>query len=170
MRSLRPVLEAQGVTIYEQTPVLRVQEGGTMTLTTPLGEVQAKALVLATNGYTGKLGYFRDALFPLHSHVFATAPLSAAVQAELGWHGLDGFADDLDRISYASLTGDGHLVFGGGSNAAYSYRFNSGTAFSTHSGAVQRAQRQMERTLNRYFPRADPCPSPIGGRARWASP
>ena len=158
VRSLRPVLEAQGVAIYEQTPVLRVQEGDTLTLTTPLGEVRARALVLATNGYTGKLGYFRDALFPLHSHVFATAPLSPAVQAALGWQSLDGFADDLDRISYASLTGDGHLVFGGGSNAAYSYRFNSGTAFSTNSGAARRAHRQMESTLNRYFPASRALP------------
>ena len=139
-------------------PCCACKRASTLTLTTPLGEVRAKAIVLATNGYTGKLGYFRDALFPLHSHVFATAPLSAAVQAALGWHGLDGFADDLDRISYASLTGDGHLVFGGGSNAAYSYRFNSGTAFSPHSGAARRAQRQMESTLNRYFPASRSLP------------
>ena len=151
VRTLRPVLEAQGVQVYEGTPVLRVHEGGTHRLTTPQGEVRAKALVLATNGYTGKLGYFRDALFPLHSHLFATAPLSAAQRTWLGWHGLAGFADDLDRISYASMTDAGHLVFGGGSNAAYSYRFNNRTAYPAGKAGAGRAQAAMEQTLHHYF-------------------
>ena len=77
VRGLRPVLLERGVEIYEGTPVLKIREGQTITLTTPNGEIRAKAIVIATNGYTGKLGYFREALFPLHSHVFATAPLTA---------------------------------------------------------------------------------------------
>ncbi|MBE2239504.1 MAG: FAD-dependent oxidoreductase [Caldilineaceae bacterium] len=155
VRGLAPVLEAQGVQIYEGTPVQRVEEGRTITLTTPQGEVQANALVLATNGYTGALGYFRDALFPLHSHVFATAALTPAQQQALGWHGLAGFSDDFDRISYASLTRDGHLVFGGGSNHAYSYLFNNRTAYA---GRARRAQAEMARTLNRYFPQSHTLP------------
>jgi glycine/D-amino acid oxidase-like deaminating enzyme len=158
VRSLRPVLEAQGVEVYEGTPVLRVREGSTHLLTTPQGEVQAKAIVLATNGYTGKLGYFRDALFPLHSHVFATAPLTAAQRAGLGWHGLAGFADDRDRISYASLTTEGNLVFGGGSNAAYSYQFNNRTIDSGGPAAAGRAHAAMEQTLCHYFPNSGDLP------------
>ena len=158
VRSLRPVLEAQGVQIYEGTPVVRVREGSTHTLTTPQGEVQAKAIVLATNGYTGKLGYFRDGLFPLHSHVFATAPLTGDQRARLGWHGLAGFADDLDRISYASLTTEGNLVFGGGSNAAYSYQFNNRTIYPDGAAAAGRAHAAMEQTLRRYFPNSSELP------------
>ena len=96
--------------------------------------------MLATNGYTGKLGYFRDGLFPLHSHLFATARLPDPLQQRLGWHGLAGFSDDLDRISYGTLTRNGHLIFGGGSNAAYSYFFNNGTALPSRSTTAQRAQ------------------------------
>lgn len=151
VRSLASVVEAQGVTIYEHTPVLQVREGGIIALITPLGEVRAKAIVLATNGYTGKLGYFRDAFFPLHSHVFATAALAPDEQQALGWHSLAGFSDDLDRISYASMTPDGHLVFGGGSNQAYDYRFNSQTAVARHGSGARRGQAAMEQTLNRYF-------------------
>lgn len=152
VRSLAPVLEAQGVEIYEGTPVLRVQEGKRIRLTTPLGEVEAGAIVLATNGYTGALGYFRDALFPLHSHIFATAALPAERWHALGWRGLAGFADDFDRISYASMTGDGHLVFGGGSNQAYSYCFNNRTAYPGGAAPTARHQAAMEATLCRYFP------------------
>lgn len=157
VRSLASVLVAQGVEIYEGTPVLRVQEGARILLTTPQGEVDAGAIVLATNGYTGALGYFRDALFPLHSHVFATAALSVEEQHALGWRGLAGFADDLDRISYASMTSDGHLVFGGGSNRAYSYRFNNRTAYSGGVSASHH-QRAMEATLRRYFPHSHRLP------------
>jgi glycine/D-amino acid oxidase-like deaminating enzyme len=161
VRALRPVLETQGVQVYEGTPVLRVAEGSTHLLTTPQGEVQAKAIVLATNGYTTKLGYFRDVIFPLHSSVLATAPLTAAQRAQLGWHGLAGFADDRDRIAYASLTNAGNLVFGGGSNAAYAYRFNNRTADPGGAAAAGRAQAAIERTLRCYFPAGD---APIAHR------
>ncbi|HRA66718.1 MAG TPA: FAD-binding oxidoreductase [Caldilinea sp.] len=158
VRGLAPVLEAQGVQIYEGSPVLKVHEGRTITLTTPQGEVQAKAIVLATNGYTGALGYFHDALFPLHSHIFATAALAPEQRQALGWHGLAGFADDFDRISYASMTHDGHLIFGGGSNQAYSYLFNNRTAYPGGASAAHRAQAMMERTLSRYFPQSHTLP------------
>lgn len=166
VRSLRPVLEAQGVEIYEGTPVLRVAEGSPHRLATPGGEVQARAIVLATNGYTGKLGYFRDALFPLHSHVFATAPLTPEQRARLGWHSLAGFADDLDRISYASLTPAGNLIFGGGSNAAYSYQFNNRTIYPGGSAAARRAHATMAATLRNYFPASGELPI----THRWSGP
>jgi gamma-glutamylputrescine oxidase len=158
VRSLRPILEERGVAIYEQTPVLRLYEGRPLRLVTPGGEVRAGAVVLATNAYTSKLGFFRDALFPLHSSVFATAPLTADQQAALGWRGYAGFADDLDRISYGSLTGDGRLVFGGGSNQAYAYLFNNRTRFPQETVAAQRAQTAMAGTLARYFPSAPALP------------
>jgi len=158
VRALRPVLEAQGVQVYEGTPVLRVAEGSPHRLATPQGEVTAQAIVLATNGYTSKLGYFRDALFPLHSHVLATAPLTEAQRAELGWHSLAGFADDRDRISYASLTPAGNLIFGGGSNAAYAYLFNNRTAYPGGSATARKAHAAMEQTLRRYFPAGGALP------------
>lgn len=154
VRGLRPVLVKQGVEIYEQTPVLRIREGATMTLTTPEGEVNAKAIVLATNGYTGKLGYFRDALFPLHSHVFATPALSPEQRQELGWHALAGYSDDLDRIAYASMTSDGHIVFGGGSNASYAYLFGNRTAYPGTPESARKNFDAMHRTMLGYHPRA----------------
>ncbi|MEJ5247070.1 MAG: FAD-binding oxidoreductase [Caldilinea sp.] len=158
VRGLAPVLEARGVQIYEGTPVIRIEEGRRITLTTLEGSVRADAIVLATNGYTGALGYFRDALFPLHSHVFATAALPVDAREQLGWRGLAGFSDDLDRISYASMTCDGHLVFGGGGNHAYSYLFNNRTVFPGGAAAARRAHAAMERTLQRYFPSTQTLP------------
>lgn len=147
VRGLRPILLERGVEIYEGTPVLKIREGSTITLTTPNGEVQAKAIVIATNGYTGKLGYFRDALFPLHSHVFATPPLDQSQ-----WGQIAGFSDDLDRISYGSITRDGHLVFGGGSNQSYAYLFNNRTAYPGTPTSAAPAFLAMEQTLQTYLP------------------
>lgn len=152
VRGLRPVLVEQGVQVYEQTPVLKIREGATVTLTTPGGEVRAKAVVLATNGYTGALGYFRDALFPLHSHVFATAPLTPEQQAALGWRRFAGYSDDLDRIAYSSLTSEGHMVFGGGSNQSYAYCFSDRTAYPGAPESAAKSFRHIERTMHDYVP------------------
>ena len=152
VRGLRPVLVEQGVEIYEQTPVLNIREGSTITLTTPEGEVSAKAVVLATNGYTGKLGYFRDALFPLHSHVFATAPLMPDQREQLGWRAFAGYSDDLDRISYSSLTPEGHIVFGGGSNQSYAYLFRNRTAYPGTPDSARRSFEAIRQTMLDYLP------------------
>ncbi|MBX3051958.1 MAG: FAD-dependent oxidoreductase [Caldilineaceae bacterium] len=150
VRSQRPVLVAQGVEIYEGTPVLKVEEGQTITLTTPKGIVSAKAIVLATNGYTSKLGYFRDALFPVVSHVFATAPLDPANQ--LGWRRWAGFYDDMDRISYSSITREGQVIFGGSSPIGTAYNFNNGTRFRGSAGEAARISASIEKAFQRYAP------------------
>ncbi len=152
VRGLRPVLVEQGVEIYENTPVLKIKEGSTITLTTPEGEVRAKAIVLGTNGYTTRLGYFRDALFPLHSHVFATAPLTPEQRAELGWNAYAGYSDDLDRISYSTITNEGNIVFGGGSNQSYAYLFNNRTAYPGTPDSAASSFRKMESTMHEYLP------------------
>ncbi|NNJ11333.1 FAD-dependent oxidoreductase [Chloroflexales bacterium ZM16-3] len=158
VRGMRPVLEQRGVRIYEQTPVLRVEPGRTIRLTTPQGEVRARAVVLATNGYTSKLGFFRDALFPLHSSVFATAPLTRDQQHAMGWRRYAGFSDDLDRIAYGSLTDDGRIVFGGGSNQSYAYCFNNRTTLPAAAGQARRAQVAIAQTMDTYFPDASALP------------
>lgn len=158
IRALKPVLEQQGVQIYENTPVRKIEEGSTITLHTDKGTVKAKAIVLATNGYTGKLGYFRRAIFPLHSHVFATEPLSKEQLEQVGWHKMAGYSDDLDRISYSSLTKEGHIVFGGGSNQSYAYLFNNRTMYPGSPNSAKPAFDKMFETQTEYLPNARGLP------------
>jgi gamma-glutamylputrescine oxidase len=144
VRALRPVLERLGVHVYEQSPVEHIQEGATHTLTLPNARLRARALVLATNAYTPRLGYFRSNIVPIQSRVIATEPLSPEMRELLGWGApLLGFSDDRDRVGYGSLTDSGEIVFGGGSNAAYAYGFAppERDAFSA-----------IQRTLERYLP------------------
>ena len=152
LRGLRPALLARGVAIHEQTPVLRVDEGETLTLTTPEGAVRARAVVLATNGYTPQLGFFRGGILPLHSHVVATAPLADGRWAAPGLRDLEGFADDLDRIAYGARTHDDRLLFGGGSNAAYSYRFGGSPVYAASEARAAPHYAAVERRMRGYFP------------------
>ncbi len=149
LRALRPLLLKQGVAIHENSPVVGIEEGATITVRTPRAAVKAKAMVLATNAYTGLLGYFKSYLFPLHSHVMATRPLDAGERGAAGWGEVAGFSDDLDRIAYGGITTAGEIVFGGGGNAAYSYRFGGRTSFP---GDASRSFRAIEKRLHDYLP------------------
>jgi glycine/D-amino acid oxidase-like deaminating enzyme len=150
LQALRPVLRAGGVALHEGTRVRRVRVGREIVLETPAGEVRAQALVLATNGYTPALGFFRLGMLPLHSHVVATEPLGDEDWARIGWGEWDGFTDDLDRIAYAARTPGGRLLLGGGGNAAYSYRLGGAPVAARRAEA--RATPFMRGVLGRYFP------------------
>ena len=150
LQALRPVLTSQGIALYEGSRVTRVRVGREIVLETARGEVRAKTLVLATNGYTPALGFFRTGVLPLHSHVLATAPLAAGDWQRLGWGAWDGFSDDQDRIAYAMRTPGGRLLLGGGGNPAYTYHY--GSRVVTTEAAIARSQPFMQRILQRYFP------------------
>ncbi len=152
LQAMRPVLRAGGIALHEGTFVRRVRTGREIVLETTEGAVRARALVLATNGYTPALGFFRLGLLPLHSHVLATAPLSDDDWRRIGWGDWDGFTDDLDRIAYAARTPGGRLLLGGGGNPAYSYRLGGATVAS--AAAEARAVPFMRGVLARYFPGA----------------
>jgi len=161
VRSLRPVLATRGVEIYERTPVISIQEGSEVRLETMAGEVRARAVVLATNAYTPRLGYFKNQLIPIHSHVLATEPLSNEEWGEIGWRRGCGFTDDLSRLAYGAMTAQGQMVFGGGSNASYDYLFGSRARLF---GRRERATNAVYKQLGRYFPRA----RLVGVRQRWS--
>jgi glycine/D-amino acid oxidase-like deaminating enzyme len=156
LQAMRPALVEGGVSLFENTPVRRIRAGAEIVLETPEGEVRARSLVLATNAWTPALGFFRRGILPLHSHVLATAPLPEAGWARVGWGAWDGFTDDLDRIAYACRTPGGRLLFGGGGNPAYEYRW--GGAPVTRARAGDRAERFLRTAMSRYFPALSEVP------------
>ncbi len=152
LRGLRPRLLARGVAVFENTEVVRIEPGASLTLVTPAARVRAAAVVLATNAYTPALGFFRAGILPLHSHVVATGPLPAHTWAALGWRGFEGFADDLDRIAFGCRTPGGRLLFGGGGNAAYTYRFGGAPVFSVPAARARPHFDAIEQRLRGAFP------------------
>src|SRR5262249_59956920 len=119
LQGMRAALRGRGVVVHEHTPVLRVAEGKTIVLTTPRGEVRARAVVLATNGYTPALGYFQHEILPLHSHVIATGPLSNDTWVRLGSTAWAGFTSYLAPIPFASRTTSARLLIDYAGKVAY---------------------------------------------------
>jgi gamma-glutamylputrescine oxidase len=64
------------VDLYEFSPVMEVRPGKIAQLVTPTGTVRAKHVVIATNAYTPRLGFFRATMFPVHHYTFVTRKLS----------------------------------------------------------------------------------------------
>lgn len=161
LRGLRAPLLARGVAIHEDTPVLRVEPGDPVVLHSEHGSLRAAAVVVATNAYTPLLGLFTRGILPLHSHVVATAPIGDERWQQLG---LAGFADDLDRIAYGGRTSDDRMLFGGGGNPAYTYRFGGSPVFPPDAGASNYGA--VEARMRGYFPDLDD----VAVTHRWTGP
>jgi gamma-glutamylputrescine oxidase len=117
-RGMKPVVEGAGVEVYERTVVLRVTPGKVHRVETEMGEITAPALVLGLNGYSPKLGFFRDRVLPLCNYVIATEPLTAVQWGSIGWQHRQGIADMRVLFDYQRPTADGRIVIGG-SDAPY---------------------------------------------------
>lgn len=74
-----------GATVAGNSPVTMVQRnGGGFTVTTPRASLQARNVVVATNGYTGSVTpSLRRRIVPVTSYMIATAPLSPNLMATL---------------------------------------------------------------------------------------
>ncbi len=114
-RELKRIAVAAGAQIFEQTPVLAVEDGPVILLKTPEGEVRARHLILATNGYTHllppELGLQR-AQIPMFVYQLMTEPLTDEDWAALGWKRRGQF---YDKTTYfpptCRTTVDGRLQF-----------------------------------------------------------
>lgn len=143
--------EQAGAEIYENTAVASIDEGREHMLHTNSGHtVKARSLVLATNAFTSKLGFFRNAILPVHEYVAVTPPLSERQLAEIGWRMRVSFNDSRTEVFYLGLTKDNRIHIGGGSPSC---SFNNG-AGNPHSDATSAATHfaQLQRELVRIFP------------------
>jgi glycine/D-amino acid oxidase-like deaminating enzyme len=61
-------------------------------------------------------------------------------------------------LAYATRTKEGHIVFGGGSNASYAYLFNNRTAYPGTPHRAKAGFKAMENTLHSYLPKAKQLP------------
>lgn len=73
-----------GAELFEYSPALSVGEGKPARITTPRGELRADHVLIATNAYTPRLGFFQSAIFPVHQYSFATRKLTAEELSALG--------------------------------------------------------------------------------------
>jgi glycine/D-amino acid oxidase-like deaminating enzyme len=110
VRGLADAVERRGVTIHEQTPVRAIAPGRAHT---GVGDVRARTILRATEGYTATLKGEDRTMVPVYSLIIATEPLSAATWDEIGLARRETFSDHRHLIIYGQRTADDRLVFGG---------------------------------------------------------
>jgi glycine/D-amino acid oxidase-like deaminating enzyme len=99
-----------------------LQRGLPAIVETPAGTVVADQVVLTCGPWLAGLRELRRTLFIIPSHVVATAPAPAALDA-MGWRRGRPFADARTAVHYGQRTGDDRLVFGrGGGRLGYAGR------------------------------------------------
>lgn len=110
-----------GVRIFERSPVTDYRGNGRLEVRTPTGRVNADYLVLACNGYLGRLARGIESYqMPINNFVLATAPLGAERARRINRDDL-AVVDSRFVVNYFHNSPDHRLVFGGGEN--YSPRF-----------------------------------------------
>lgn len=147
--ALKQAAESAGARIYEDSLVHEIQEGEIIRL--KVGErrnvVAAKAVVLATDAYTSKLGYFKNSTLSIHTPMAATPVLSDSTFDEIGWKNRAGIFDTYTILYHLSRTADNRIVIGSG---YINYFFNNGL-INQDDPAMLAAHLQKE--LGRLYPK-----------------
>lgn len=111
--------QAAGAVLHERAEVTGLHRGARWTVTTADGVVAADHVILACNGYLGRLhGPTAARVMPINNFIVATDPLDDF--PEVLPEGIAA-ADDRFVVNYWRRSADNRLVFGGGET--YGYRF-----------------------------------------------
>jgi glycine/D-amino acid oxidase-like deaminating enzyme len=141
---LAAAAERAGVTIYESSPVTKLEPGLAVTKG---GDVRARYLLRATEGYTADMPGEHRALLPMNSSMIITEPLSEADWERIGWDGGETMLDGSHLYTYSQRTADGRIAIGG---RGVPYRFGSRT---DREGAVpRRTVEELRARLRTLFP------------------
>ncbi|PZQ95663.1 MAG: FAD-dependent oxidoreductase [Cereibacter sphaeroides] len=105
---------SSGVRIYGKSPAQYIdQNGENYLLRTASGEVNARRILLCTNGYTDGLAPpLAQTLVPVRSIQVATAPLSDNIRRSI-LPGLQAASDGRRVMVYYKMDGAGRLIIGG---------------------------------------------------------
>ncbi|NLQ17129.1 FAD-binding oxidoreductase [Marinomonas sp. M1K-6] len=106
--------EKLGGQIFEDSQVIRLEQGKPGKVITQQGSVIADTIVVAGNAYLfGLLPEIEKKAMPCGTQVIATAPLPEAIQKQL--LPTDHCVEDCNYLlDYYRLSGDGRLIYGGG--------------------------------------------------------
>ncbi|WP_424990015.1 NAD(P)/FAD-dependent oxidoreductase [Fluviibacterium sp. S390] len=109
-----------GVKLHEQSEVTELDPGEQVVVRTSQGSVRARQVILACNGYLGKLSpQVARRVMPINNFIVATEPLGE-IAPEILPRDI-AVADSHFVVNYWRRGGDGRLLFGGGES--YGYRF-----------------------------------------------
>ncbi|MEE4276519.1 MAG: FAD-dependent oxidoreductase, partial [Thermoleophilia bacterium] len=112
-QGLRRLAVAAGVQVFEASPMVKLHRDAPAVVDTPAGSVVADQVILACGSWLARASELRRTLFIIPTHVIATEPCEADLDA-LGWTHGRPFADARTAVHYAQRTADHRLVFGRG--------------------------------------------------------
>jgi glycine/D-amino acid oxidase-like deaminating enzyme len=141
---LAAAVRTAGVDIFENSAVEDIEHlpGQGYRLRTSQGQVRARKLVLATNGYSSEdvPTWLRGRYLPVLSNIVVTRALSAAEIADMGWHTDLMAYDTRNLLHYFRLLPQGRFLFGmrGASNVT--------------AASMQQMQRDLRRDFDAMFP------------------
>ena len=129
------------VDLYENSPVTRIDYGGTIQALTPSGSVTAPKVILAVNGFAPAFGFYRHQLFTLSMFASLTRPLTSAEHHALGSEDAWGILPANVRSGASiRLTPDRRIMY------------RQYAAYGMSSGQHERALRHQEPLFRARFP------------------
>jgi gamma-glutamylputrescine oxidase len=149
VNALKKTAVSTGVVVYEDSPVFEISQGETVVLKAGKNQnkVRAGAVVLATNGYTSKLGFFKYSVMPVHTQIAVTPQLPPSVFNDIGWTSGIPFSDTRNILFHAGNTKDGRILIGAGH---VDYFFNNGI---TYEGDIRLPYDILKKELSRIYPK-----------------
>jgi glycine/D-amino acid oxidase-like deaminating enzyme len=143
---LARVVERMGVAIYEDTAAVAIEPGRVRTVR---GDVRARWVVRATEGYTDSLEGLARRLAPIRSTMVVTEPLSADAWDEIGWTANELVDDCANTFVYIQRTADGRIALGGRAKPIY-FRSRTDSFGEVEGWAIERNTTR----LHELFPAA----------------
>jgi len=113
--------QTAGASLFERSEVTHVEPGEPALVHTATGQIKARFVIYACNGYIGNLqSTIARRVMPINNYIIATEPLDESFAKSLIRNGAC-VADSRFVINYFRLSNDNRMLFGGGEN--YGYRF-----------------------------------------------
>jgi glycine/D-amino acid oxidase-like deaminating enzyme len=153
---LKRAAEGLGATVYEGTRVRSIRRGAPVEVAGDGFSLRVQRLVLATNGYTPRLGVAAERIFPAHTGAAVTAPLPSEV--------LGALPDEIHVMTSGEMymwgrkAPEGRLLVGAGAK----YFYGDGLY---HSG-----ERFLFSALRRVLEREFPALRPYAFEHAWTGP
>lgn len=147
VRGLRKAAIDRGVRIFEQSPMLRLDRGGTTEVVTRHGVVRAERVGLALNAWSGLIPELNRMMLVVGSDIVATEPCPDLLE-RLNLNSGVAISDSRLFTNYYRNTLDGRMVFGKGGG---SFAFGNDSNGSLFAGP-SRFEQQVTKTLEWFYP------------------
>ncbi len=114
VQGLATAATAAGARIRAHSPVQRIEQGSRFTLTTPEARIQARRIIVATNGYSSDdlPDWMKARYLPTQSNVLVTREMTDTELSAQGWTTRQACYDDRFFLHYFRLMPNNRMLFG----------------------------------------------------------